>query len=128
METALVSGKGRVTIPKEIRRRLYIRGGSRIAFRLVGDHVEIRLARSSGGARNGGFGMLKSRRAAVPADFDPALLLGEQIPSDQRREAEKRLEALLLEGLDGEETEHPSKVGQGQNRRFSCLKTAIAYQ
>lgn len=49
--------------------------GSRIEFSLVGDHVEMRVRSSPAGEARSGFGMLKSRRAAVPTDFDPATLL-----------------------------------------------------
>ena len=71
MEATSVTSKGRVTIPKEVRQQLGIRQGSRIEFSLVGDHVEMRVKSSP---PNSGFGMLKSRRAAVPADFDLAML------------------------------------------------------
>jgi AbrB family looped-hinge helix DNA binding protein len=75
MEATSVTSKGQVTIPKEVRQQLGIRQGSRIEFSLVGDHVEIRVKSSPTGIPDSGFGMLKSRRAAVPADFDPATLL-----------------------------------------------------
>ena len=75
MEATSVTSKGQVTIPKEVRQRLGIRQGSRIEFSLVGDHVEVRVKSSPVGARATGFGMLKSRRVPVPADFDPAALL-----------------------------------------------------
>lgn len=75
MEATSVTSKGQVTIPKEIRQQLGIRQGSRIEFALVGDHVEIRVKSSPTGMPDSGFGMLKSRRAAVPADVDPATLL-----------------------------------------------------
>lgn len=75
METTSVSSKGRVTIPKELRQRLGIRQGSRIAFLLVGDHVVMRVHRSPAAESVSGFGLLKSRRAAVPADLDPASLV-----------------------------------------------------
>ena len=75
MEATSVTSKGQVTIPKEARQQLGIRQGSRIEFALVGDHVEIRVKSSPTGMPDSGFGMLKSRRAAVPADFDPATLL-----------------------------------------------------
>lgn len=52
-----------------------IRQGSRIEFLLVGDHVEMRVASSPTGLSDNGFGMLKSRRAALPVDLDPATLL-----------------------------------------------------
>ena len=41
----------------------------------VGDHVEMRVRSSPPGETRSGFGMLKSRRAAVPTDFDPATLV-----------------------------------------------------
>ena len=75
MELTSVTSKGQVTIPKEVRQRLGIRRGSRIEFALVGDHAVLRVKSSPTGAIDRGFGMLKSRRAAVPADLDPATLL-----------------------------------------------------
>ena len=75
MESTSVTSKGQVTIPKELRQRLGIRQGSRIEFSLVGDHVVMRVRSSPTAESAGGFGMLKSRRAAVPADLDPASLV-----------------------------------------------------
>lgn len=75
MEVTSVTSKGQVTIPKELRQQLGIRQGSRIEFSLVGDHVEMRVRSSPAGGDSSGFGMLKSRRKAVPVDFDPAGLL-----------------------------------------------------
>jgi AbrB family looped-hinge helix DNA binding protein len=75
METTAVTSKGQVTIPKHLRQQLGIRQGSRIEFSLVGDHVEMRVRSSPAGEARSGFGMLKSRRAAVPTDFDAAMVL-----------------------------------------------------
>jgi AbrB family looped-hinge helix DNA binding protein len=75
MTVTSVTSKGQVTIPKAVRQQMGIRQGSRVAFSLVGDHVEMRVESSPGNVPEGGFGMLKSRRTAVPADFDPATLL-----------------------------------------------------
>lgn len=75
MQATSVTSKGQVTIPKEVRQQLGIRQGSRIEFALAGDHVEMRVKSSPTGVQGSGFGMLKSRRAAVRADFDPATLL-----------------------------------------------------
>lgn len=75
MEATSVTSKGQVTIPKELRQRLGIRQGSRIEFSLVGNHVEMRVCSSPASPIGSGFGMLKSRRTAVPTDFDPATLL-----------------------------------------------------
>jgi AbrB family looped-hinge helix DNA binding protein len=75
MAVTSVTSKGQVTIPKALRQRLGIRQGSRIEFSLVDDHVEMRVCSSPAGQARSGFGMLKSRRAAVPPDFDAAMLL-----------------------------------------------------
>lgn len=75
MEATLVTSKGQVTIPKEVRQELGIRQGSRIEFAVVGDHVEMRVKSTPVDVPASGFGMVKSKRPAVPADFDPASLL-----------------------------------------------------
>ncbi|MBJ7313643.1 AbrB/MazE/SpoVT family DNA-binding domain-containing protein [Rugamonas sp. CCM 8940] len=75
MEITSVTSKGQVTIPKQVRQQLGIRQGSRIEFTLVGDHVEMRVNNSSTSGGENGFGMLKSRRPAVPVDLDPATLV-----------------------------------------------------
>ena len=75
MEVTSVTSKGQVTIPKQLRQLLGIRQGSRIEFVLVDDHVEMRVRSAPVGPQTSGFGLLKSRRSAVPVDFDPATLL-----------------------------------------------------
>ena len=75
MTATSVTSKGQVTIPKELRQRWGIRQGSRIEFSLVGDHVEMRVRTSPTRVPGTGFGLLKSKRNAVPPDFDPAVLL-----------------------------------------------------
>ena len=75
MDATSVTSKGQVTIPKEIRQEMGIRQGSRIEFSRVGDHVQMRVKSSPSDTAGSGFGMLKSRRAAVPPDFDPATLV-----------------------------------------------------
>lgn len=77
MQTMSVTSKGQVTIPKEIRRRLGIRAGSRVEFTVVGDHVELRPVRASAPASSSGFGMIRSSRPAVPPSFDVAELIRE---------------------------------------------------
>lgn len=74
MEVTSVTSKGLVTIPKGIRQWLGIRQGTRLAFVLVGDHVEIRISPPTAAGEKG-FGMLKSSRSAMSADLDPAALL-----------------------------------------------------
>jgi AbrB family looped-hinge helix DNA binding protein len=75
MDVTSVTSKGQVTIPKDLRQQLGIRQGSRIEFLLVDDHVEMRVKSSPASVRGSGFGLLKTRRKAVPSDFDAATLL-----------------------------------------------------
>ena len=44
MDTLSVTTKGQVTIPKHVRQKLGIRAGTRVAFRLLDDHVELVVA------------------------------------------------------------------------------------
>ncbi len=76
MDAARVTSKGQVTIPKAVRQRLGIREGSRVAFDVKGERVELRVLVVHGAEQNrSAFGMLRSKRSPVPADFDPASLL-----------------------------------------------------
>ena len=75
METTSVTSKGQVTIPKPLRQQLGLRRGSKVEFVLVDDHVEMRVVSTPADLPASGFGMLKSKRGAVPANFDPAGLL-----------------------------------------------------
>ncbi len=75
MDATSVTSKGQVTIPKSVRQQLGIRTGSRIEFTVVGDHIELRVSSSPADLTESGFGMLKSQRPAVPADYDPAEML-----------------------------------------------------
>ena len=72
METTSVTSKGQVTIPKPLRQQLGLRQGSKVEFVLTGDHVEMRIVSTPARVTASGFGMLKSKRVAVAADFDPA--------------------------------------------------------
>lgn len=75
METCSVTSKGQVTIPVAVRQQLGIRQGSKMEFALVGDHIEVRVRSTPVAVPESGFGMLKSRRKAVPVDLDPAGLV-----------------------------------------------------
>ena len=75
MDSSSVTSKGQVTIPKEVRRELGIRQGSRIAFRVSKGKAELRVLHRASGPLTSGFGMLKARRQHLPADFDVATLL-----------------------------------------------------
>lgn len=75
METTSVTSKGQVTIPKPLRQQLGLRQGSKVEFVVVGDHAEMRVVSTPADLPSSGFGMLRSKRAPVPVDFDPAALL-----------------------------------------------------
>lgn len=75
MEATSVTSKGQVTIPKKLRQQLGLRRGSKVEFILVGDHVQMRVVSTPALVPTSGFGMLKSKRASVAADLDPADLV-----------------------------------------------------
>ena len=74
MKFTSVTSRGQVTIPKAVRQQLGIHQGSHIEFAVVGNCVELRVHSASVAQPSGGFGILKSSRRSVPADFDPASL------------------------------------------------------
>ena len=75
MQTTTMTSKGQVTVPKEVRQRLGLRQGSRIAFVVEGDHAVLRPAVVERLRPKSGFGMIKVFGPAVAADFDVASLL-----------------------------------------------------
>ena len=75
MDNSSVTSKGQVTIPKEIRRELGIRQGSRVAFAVRNGKAELRVLHRAIGSAASGFGMLRVGRRHMPADFDAATLL-----------------------------------------------------
>ncbi len=77
VESTSVTSKGQVTIPKRLRQKLGLRQGSKVAFVLVGDRVEMRVVSTltAATATTSGFGLLTSKRKPVPAEFDVASLL-----------------------------------------------------
>jgi len=78
MDSSNVTSKGQVTIPKEIRRELGIRQGSRIAFKVRNGSAVLRVLRSARRPASSGFGLLKARRTHLPAGFDVAKLLAQK--------------------------------------------------
>ena len=75
MDASTVTSKGQVTIPKEIRRALGIRQGSRIAFATTNGKVELHVLHRAPATVVSGHGMLDARGKRLPADFDAASLL-----------------------------------------------------
>ena len=75
MSSMPVTSKGQVTIPKEIRQKLGIHAGSRVIWRVSGDHAELVVENPSTDVPVNGFGLLSSARKSLPADFDVATLV-----------------------------------------------------
>jgi AbrB family looped-hinge helix DNA binding protein len=69
-----VTSKGQVTIPKVLRQKMGLRQGSKVEFVVVNDRIELRVVSTPARVAASGFGLLKSKRQAVPADFDAAVL------------------------------------------------------
>ena len=78
MDSSTVTSKGQVTIPKEFRRALGIRQGSRVAFAAKNGKVELSVLHRAPEAIVSGHGMLDARGRRLPADFDAASLLTPQ--------------------------------------------------
>ena len=70
-----VNRKGRGTIPLHLRQQLGIRAGSKVEFVWGNDHIELRVKSKPSDVPKNAFDLLKSKRRAVPVDFDPASLL-----------------------------------------------------
>ena len=75
MDDFTVTSKGQVTIPRHIRQKLGIHAGSRVRFRIVNGTARLEVVAPATPVVESGFGMLRSKRKSVPADFDPATLL-----------------------------------------------------
>jgi AbrB family looped-hinge helix DNA binding protein len=75
MDESTVTSKGQVTIPKQVRRALGIRQGSRVAFQLKQGRVELQVVHRAPVKVESGYGMLDARGRHLPADFEPASLL-----------------------------------------------------
>jgi AbrB family looped-hinge helix DNA binding protein len=80
MQTSTVTSKGQITIPKEIRRALGIRQGSRVSFAQKAGKIELRVVHHAPEIVVSGFGMLDARGKRLPADFDAASLLVRREP------------------------------------------------
>ena len=75
MDEPTVTSKGQVTIPKEIRRELGIRQGSKVRFSVRNGKAEMRVVHRAPEKIESGFGMLSGSAEHVPPDFDVASLL-----------------------------------------------------
>ena len=73
--TSSITSEGQVTIPKGLQQQFGLARGSRVRFALVGDHIELRPWKPEQPMLESGFGLMRSSRPAVPANFDPANLL-----------------------------------------------------
>ena len=91
MDSSTVTSKGQVTIPKEVRRALGIRQGSRVAFTTKNGRCELRVLHRAPETVLSGHGMLDARGRHLPADFDVASLLAPNVaPKVAPKRGEKR--------------------------------------
>lgn len=90
MSATSVTSKGQVTIPHDVRRQLGIRQGSRVAFKVVGDHAELQVVGQPAEVGVSGFGMLKTSQPCAPADFDVASLLAPVAEKPRKKGAAHR--------------------------------------
>jgi AbrB family looped-hinge helix DNA binding protein len=72
VQLTTVTSKGQVTIPKSVRQKLGICQGSQVEFVVIGDKVELHIVSQPAIVPLTGFGLLKSTKAPVAADVDPA--------------------------------------------------------
>ena len=69
-----ITSKGQVTIPRDVRQHFGLQQGMSVTFAVEGDHIALRPAPSARQGTASGFGLIRSRRRGVPADFDVASL------------------------------------------------------
>jgi AbrB family looped-hinge helix DNA binding protein len=70
-----MTSKGQVTIPAALRHSFGFREGAAVEFFSTGTFVGVRPVQPAAQPPKSGFGMVKSRKKHVPADFDVATLL-----------------------------------------------------
>lgn len=75
MQTTITS-KGQVTIPRDLRQFLGIKPGMAVTFEIEGDHIALRAAPALPQGASG-YGLIQSRRSAVPPDFDVASVISD---------------------------------------------------
>ena len=65
MNSATMSTKGQVVIPKKVREMLQAGAGSRLGFRIDGGQVVVYVIRGKSGNADQGYGLLKGKGKAV---------------------------------------------------------------
>ena len=65
MDTATMSTKGQVVIPKKVREKLQAGAGSRLGFQIDGDRVVVYVVRKKSGNADQGYGLLKGKGKSV---------------------------------------------------------------
>ena len=65
MNTATMSTKGQVVIPKKVREMLQAGAGSKLGFRMDGDQAVIYVLRKKSGNADQGYGLLKGKGKSV---------------------------------------------------------------
>lgn len=73
-----MTSKGQVTIPAALRHIFGFREGSAVEFFSTGEFVGVRPVQPATDLPKSGFGMFKTKKKHVSADFDAATLLAKQ--------------------------------------------------
>jgi AbrB family looped-hinge helix DNA binding protein len=73
-----MTSKGQVTIPAALRHSFGFREGSAVEFFSTGEFVGVRPVQAVAAVPQSGFGMFKTMKKQVSADFDAASLLAQR--------------------------------------------------
>ena len=72
METAKLSSKGQIVLPKAIRQALQVAAGSQLGFEIVGEQAMVSVLRKKTAKAGDGYGLLKGRGEKIPPDREEA--------------------------------------------------------
>jgi AbrB family looped-hinge helix DNA binding protein len=75
-----MTSKGQVTIPAALRHSFGFREGSAVEFFSTGEFVGVRPVQPAAAVPKSGFGMFKTQKKHIAADFDAATLLASRKP------------------------------------------------
>ena len=74
METAKLSSKGQVVLPKAIRQALQVGVGSRLGFEMVGQQAMVSVLHKKTAKAGDGYGLLKNKGKKIPPDKEEAAM------------------------------------------------------
>ena len=74
METARLSSKGQVVLPKAIRQALQVATGSQLGFEMIGEQAMVSVLRKKTAKVGDGYGLLKGKGKKIPPDKEETTL------------------------------------------------------